>query len=175
MRPDSRPARVYLAIAAVLAVAVSAVAYVLLSQDGPTGPSPAERQSQIAAKGRRVMPFDLDRTTHRFDKSDSGGVQSVIADDPQDQRQIELIREHLTKEAGGFAQGDFGDPASIHGTDMPGLQDLQRGHDRVEVRYTQLPDGARINYTTSDSSLVHALHAWFDAQVSDHGSHAEHK
>ncbi|MGX7671207.1 hypothetical protein [Plantactinospora sp. DSM 117369] len=31
---------------------------------------------------------------------------------------------------------------------------------------------ARITYTTSDPAIVTALHAWFDAQVSDHDVHA---
>jgi hypothetical protein len=28
-------------------------------------------------------------------------------------------------------------------------------------------------FETSDRSLVTALHAWFDAQVADHGRHAD--
>jgi hypothetical protein len=57
---------------------------------------------------------------------------------------------------------------------MPGLRDLEQGHDRIEIRYADTPAGAQITYTTSDPALVTALHAWFDAQVSDHGQHAEH-
>lgn len=120
------------------------------------------------------MPFDLERTTHVFDKSDTGGVQSVTADDAKDSEQIRLIREHLRKEADAFARGDFDDPARIHGDDMPGLAELRAGHNQVTVTYEELGDGARITYTTADPTLVHALHRWFDAQVSDHGSHATH-
>jgi hypothetical protein len=69
---------------------------------------------------------------------------------------------------------DYGDPASIHGEQMPGLRELEQGHDRIDVRSANTPAGARITYTTTDPSLVTALHAWFDAQVSDHGPHAEH-
>jgi hypothetical protein len=57
---------------------------------------------------------------------------------------------------------------------MPGLDALQQGYERITIRYAQHPTGAQITYTTSEPNLVDALHAWFDAQVSDHGQHAEH-
>ncbi|MGP3961135.1 hypothetical protein ACTWPT_34565 [Nonomuraea sp. 3N208] len=167
MTPKKR--RGMLAVATLAAIAVALAAYVLVDQNGQ-----AARQAEIAAKSRQVMPFDLERTTHRFTKSATGGLQTVTADDTADSEQVKLIREHLTKEAAGFSKGDFGDPASIHGTEMPGLRELEQGHGRIDVRYTQTPAGAQLTYTASDQSLVTALHAWFDAQVSDHGQHAEH-
>ncbi|MFG1942654.1 hypothetical protein [Nonomuraea sp. NPDC048826] len=138
------------------------------------GCAPADRQAEVAAKGRQVMPFDLDRTMHRFTKTGTGGLQTVTAKDPADARQVQLIREHLTEEVTRFGEGDFGDPASIHGGEMPGLRALEAGHDRIDIRYAEAPAGARITYTASDPALVEALHAWFDAQVTDHGQHAEH-
>ncbi|WP_334625065.1 hypothetical protein [Micromonospora sp. CPCC 206061] len=118
------------------------------------------------------MPFDLERTTHRFAKNATGGVQTVVADDPADMTQVNLIREHLQHETEEFRQGRFTDPGQIHGQQMPGLAALRDSAGRIDVVYTDTPDGARITYTTGDSALVTALHAWFDAQVSDHGSHA---
>jgi hypothetical protein len=159
-------------IAAFALVVVAATAYVLINRNEQQ--ALAARQAEIAAKSRTVMPFDLERTTHRFAKSADGGVQTVTSDDPADAEQVRLIREHLTAEAAGFSKGDYGDPASIHGGQMPGLRELERGHDRIGIRYTEVPAGARITYTTADASLVTALHAWFDAQVTDHGRHAEH-
>jgi hypothetical protein len=164
--------RIPLLLAGVAVIAVASAGYVFVGQDGRQ--AQAARQAEIAAKSRQVMPFDLERTTHRFTKSATGGLQTVTADDPVDAQQVKLIREHLTKEATGFSKGDYGDPASIHGGEMPGLRELEQGHDQVDIRYTEHPAGAQITYTTSDPSLVKALHAWFDAQVSDHGQHAEH-
>lgn len=160
------------AIIAALALVVAATSYVLISRNQQQ--ELAARQAEIAAKGRQVMPFDLERTTHRFAKSATGGVQTVTSDDSTDAEQVALIREHLTAEAAGFGKGDYGDPASIHGGEMPGLRDLEQGHDRIDIRYAELPAGATITYTTTDASLITALHAWFDAQVTDHGRHAEH-
>jgi hypothetical protein len=168
MTLKKRPIPLLLAGLAVVA-AVSA-GYMLSGQDEQ--PATAARQAEIAAKSRQVMPFDLDQTTHRFTKSATGGLQTVSADDPANAQQVKLIREHLTEETARFSKGDFGDPASIHGGEMPGLRNLQAGHDRIKVTYTPTADGAQITYTTSDPTLIKALHAWFDAQVTDHGQHA---
>jgi hypothetical protein len=134
--------------------------------------TPAGRQAEVAARGATVMPFDLEQTTHIFDDLPDGGLQQVVADDPQDTAQIAPIRAHLQEEAAKFQRGDFGDPAAIHGDAMPGLAALRQGYAQIEVVYAELPDGAQIRYTTSDPAMVAALHAWFAAQLSDHGGHA---
>lgn len=131
-----------------------------------------ERQAEVAAKGAGVMPFDLDATTHIFEKTEEGGLQQVIANSPADTAQIALIRGHLAEEAARFQQGDFHDPAMIHGNDMAGLHALMMGADQIEITYSELPDGAQIRYTTTDTELISAIHSWFDAQLSDHGQHA---
>ncbi|HEX6235252.1 MAG TPA: hypothetical protein VFZ63_19140 [Jiangellaceae bacterium] len=134
----------------------------------------AERQAEVAARGAHVMPFDLDATTHRFEPTETGLVQTVIADDPNDADQVALIREHLEEEASRFAAGDFDDPAAIHGEDMPGLTTLRDGASEIDIQLEHLDDGARLVYTTNDPGLIEALHQWAEAQVSDHGEHAEH-
>jgi hypothetical protein len=147
-----------------------AVALTGCSDDGDQ----AERQAEVARRGAEVMPFDLDATTHRFESTDNGLVQTVTANDSDDSTQAALIREHLTHEAERFADGDFGDPASIHGHDMPGLAELEAGASDIDVAVEYVPSGARMTYTTDDPDLVAALHRWGEAQVLDHGEHAEH-
>jgi len=131
-----------------------------------------DRQEQVAEAGAEVMPFDLARTTHIFEKLDNGGLQQVIADDG-DSEQIALIRSHLAEEAARFSQGDFHDPMMIHGQDMAGLHELTVGADRLTIVYSDIDDGGQILYTTAESDLVAALHAWFDQQLADHGEHAQ--
>ena len=131
------------------------------------------RQEEIAEKGAQVMPFDLEETTHIFEKTQTGGLQKVVADDPNDAEQVALIREHLEEEAAAFRRGDLSDPSQIHGEEMPGLKELEAGAKKMDIRYSDLPDGAKIEYQTSEPALVAALHDWFDAQVSDHGDHAK--
>ena len=102
-----------------------------------------------------------------------GLTQTVVVDDPSDTDQLALVREHLQDEADRFARGDFDDPAHIHGDAMPGLADLQAGYFAIDVTYSEIPDGARITYRTTDPSLVDALHTWGAAQTADHGNHAD--
>jgi hypothetical protein len=152
-------------IGAVLAIAgATSAGYVIATHNHTAGAD----ERAMAARAAGVMPFDLNATTHTFTKNATGGVEQVVAKDSGDQRNITLIRQHLRKEAEQFAKGDYGDPATIHGTAMPGLQELRAGADRVKIHYEQAPSGARITYSSSDPVLVAALHAWFDAQSSDH-------
>lgn len=154
-------------------LAIAVVLAALAMWIGSRNQDDNERLAEVAAKGVQVMPFDLERTTHRFEPRNDGGVQTVVADDPGDSEQIELIRRHLSNEAARFRVGDFGDPVSIHGEDMPGLAELRESVDRIEVRYEQVRAGARIWYSTDDPVLADAIAAWFDAQLTDHGPHAE--
>lgn len=130
------------------------------------------RQRAVAERGAAVMPFDLDRTTHVFDKRETGGLQRVVAD-VDDAEQVRLIREHLSEEAERFARGDFHDPSTIHGDDMPGLHELVSRAGDVSIEYREIEAGAEVMYSAEDPELVRAIHAWFDAQVDDHGVHAE--
>jgi hypothetical protein len=125
--------------------------------------------------GHQVMPFDLNQTTHIFEMTDSGGIQQVIAKDPGDKEQISLIQQHLQHEAMRFSQGDFSDPTSLHGKDMPGVKELAGGAAHLKVEYSPLPNGAQITFTTEDPQLVTAIHRWFGAQLSDHGSDATYR
>lgn len=119
------------------------------------------------------MPFDLERTTHYFKPLRDGGVQTVVADNPSDGDQVTLIRAHLRKEAAAFARGDFGDPEEIHGPGMPGLDVLRSRYDEIDLTLTSTSAGARIRYTSKAPEVVDALHRWFEAQLMDHGNHAE--
>lgn len=137
------------------------------------GPADEARLDAVAERGAQVMPFDLDATTHRFQPDEDGGTQVVVADDPGDAEQVRLIRAHLSDEAEAFARGDFDDPSAIHGKSMPGLAVLRESAGRIQVGYRPRPDGAEIGYVSGAPRVVDALHAWFAAQTSDHGAHAE--
>lgn len=132
------------------------------------------QDANFAQREQKVMPFDLDATLHTFEKSDQGGFERVAVKDAEDVRIIALIREHLAKEAKLFARGDFSDPAYLHGADMAGLSTLEdaAAAGSLKVSYSDLPDGAALTFAVEDETVLTALHAWFDAQVSDHGDHA---
>ena len=132
-----------------------------------------QRLDEVVQRGSHVMPFDLEQTTHVFSKTEKGGVQQVIVKDPANAEQIKLIREHLSKISSEFQQGDFSNPAKIHGDTMPGLEELRKAKpNQIDIVYKELPDGAEISYSTDVPVLINAIHQWFDAQLSDHARHA---
>jgi hypothetical protein len=135
-------------------------------------PPMADRQAEVAEMGSMVMPFDLERTTHVFEKTEYGGLQTVVSDD-EDAEQVALIRSHLVEEAERFSRGDFHDPAMIHGDDMAGMHALVTGYERLEIAFADVEGGAEIRYLSEDTDLITAIHEWFDAQLMDHGEHAQ--
>ena len=130
------------------------------------------KQEHVHHMGQSVMPFDLSKTTHIFRMTESGGVERVIVKDATATDQVSLIQQHLRREAEAFQRGDYADPASLHGADMPGLKDLQGAAARIKVTYSALPTGAEITFETRDLHLLTAIHRWFGAQLSEHGADA---
>ena len=129
-------------------------------------------QEHVHQMAHSVMPFEIGKTVHIFKMTESGGVQQVIVKDAGATDQIALIRQHLEHEAMKFQHGDYSDPAALHGVDMPGLEELRAGAAAIEVSYKALPAGAEITFETSDLHLITAIHRWFGAQLSEHGSDA---
>lgn len=132
----------------------------------------AERLEQVAGRGHHVMPFNLEKTQHVFSKTEHGGIQQVLAKDASDQQQIRLICQHLSDISERFKRGDFSKQRHIHGDDMPGLAELAAANGAVHYDYREVPAGAEIEFSAEDSSLVDAIHRYFNAQLSDHGHHA---
>jgi hypothetical protein len=97
------------------------------------------KQEHVHHMGQSVMPFDLAKTTHIFRMTDSGGVERVVVKDATAQDQVLLIQQHLQHEAEAFRRGDYSDPASLHGADMPGLKDLQAVAAHIKVSYSAYP------------------------------------
>jgi hypothetical protein len=153
---------------------IALLALTLLSANAlAVEPASEARLDEVVARGVHVMPFDLEKTTHVFSKVDNGGVQQVIVKDKNDTQQIKLIRDHLSKIASEFNQGDFSNPIKIHGDKMAGLPALRTAEKgTLSIIYKELPDGGQIDYTSEKSDLVTAIHQFFDAQLSDHARHA---
>lgn len=148
-------------------------ATVLLTLATPLRAEDTARQKEVAEKGSTVMPFSLEATTHVFTKTPTGGTEAVVAKNAEDADQVRLTREHLASVAKAFAAGDFSAPGQVHGKDMPGLAGLKRAkRSEIKVTFAPIDAGGQITFIASDPSLVHALHEWFDAQLSDHGHDA---
>lgn len=132
-----------------------------------------KRLDEVAERGAHVMPFDLELSMHIFAKSAQGGIQQVIAKDPENTQQIKLIQEHLAKIADEFQQSNFSDPEKVHGVSMPGLAALRQAKvGEINIVYKDLANGAEITYSSNNPKLINAIHQWFDAQLKDHSRHA---
>jgi hypothetical protein len=135
--------------------------------------APTARQQEVAQKGAIVMPFNIKNSTHVFQKNQSGGIQQVVAKDPNDKDLIAAIRSHLEMEADRFGKGDYSDPMKIHGMGMPGVQYLSHiKPGQIAITYRNVPAGAAVDYVGRDAATVDAIHKWFDAQLDDHGEDA---
>ena len=142
----------------------------LISSATTSAETPQEHVHQMA---HSVMPFDVSMTVHIYKMTEFGGIQQVIVKDPGSIDQIALIQRHLQHEAEKFQLGDFSDPAKLHGTQMPGLKELQAGASEIKVSYATLPTGAELTFETNDLHLLTAIHRWFGAQLSEHGADAK--
>ena len=111
----------------------------------------------------------MNKVTHYFIKTDNGGILRIISKSGDDPKQVKLIREHLRKEQHLFSAGDFRDPKTLHGINMPGLKILTKSNDKYRVLYKEIRNGAQLSFTSEDTTVVNALHTWFAAQLRDHG------
>lgn len=156
-----------------LIYALFLLAFFMTESSFAAGPADEKRLAEVTERGLHVMPFDLEKTTHIFTKTENGGIQKVIAKNISDQEQVSLIRVHLSEISNEFKQGNFSNPEKIHGEDMPGLSELKAAKPgEIKIEYKALPTGAQIDYSTESPQLINAIHQWFDAQLSDHARHA---
>ncbi len=135
-------------------------------------PASPQRLDEVTERGKHVMPFHLEKTQHIFQKTEHGGLQQVIVKDAGDSQQIGFIRQHLAQICQRFKTGDFSGQRHIHGDDMPGLAELSSQYQHVTFNYRDLPNGGEIEFSTSEPTLVEAIHRYFDAQLRDHARHA---
>ena len=129
-------------------------------------------QERIHAMSHTVMPFDMSKTIHIFKMTESGGTERIVVRDTRYADQIPLIRRHLEHEARKFQRGDYSEPAKLHGSDMPGLKELEANASQIRISYSKLPEGAQITFETRSLRLLTAIHRWFGAQLSEHGADA---
>jgi putative aminopeptidase FrvX len=66
-------------VAVVTALLVVAAAIMLYN---PAVLAAQTRREEVATRGAKVMPFNLEQTMHIFQKLDDGGLQKVVVKDP---------------------------------------------------------------------------------------------
>ncbi len=133
----------------------------------------SSRQDVVRDHSADVMPFEMQATTHIFTKTSTGGIQRVVAKEPSDAKQAELIRAHLQDIADQFGRRNVAGPSQVHGAGMPGLAALKAASPgELRLQYRDVKFGAEVEYVADNPKLVAVVHEWFDAQLSDHGTDA---
>jgi hypothetical protein len=68
-----------------------------------------------------------------------------------------------------FGNGEFDVPMLVHDTkDVPGVAVLADRRQSVTYRYTDTPDGGRVDIITADPQTLNALHAFLRYQIREH-------
>lgn len=90
----------------------------------PSGAIAQTQQEHVHGMSHRVMPFDMAKTMHVFEMTETGGIQRVIVKDRSDTDQVVLTQRHLREEASRFQHGDYSDPVK---TSWRGYAGAERG------------------------------------------------
>lgn len=115
-----------------------------------------------------ATPLNAQNTTQAFQMSQSGGIQQLVANDPDDKVLIAAIRKYLESEAARFGNADYSGVVKIEGKDVPAAQYLKAVvPGQMSIIYRNVGSGAAIDYVGKDKATVDAIHAWFDALLSD--------
>lgn len=123
----------------------------------------------LDARGKQVMGFDQQKTTHHFLLYEDGGAIDVSVKDKADKVNLDAIRAHLPHIARLFAEGNFEAPMLVHDRkDVPGTKDLARLKARVKYAYVETPAGGRVDIVTTDTDTLSAVHAFLKYQIEDH-------
>lgn len=97
-------------------------------------------------------------STQVFQKNQAGGLQQVVAKDPNDKDLAAAIRAKLEAEAQRFGDGDYGK--------VPGAKYLKAVKpSQIAIVYRNVPAGAAIDYEGRDAAGVDAIHKWLDAEI----------
>jgi len=164
----SRCVTVTIVAAGVLAATRTAAAQQAQSRDSARAlRAPDSAFAALQRRGQLAMGVDQYTSVHRFDKrADGGRVELQRARD--DSAEIATIRIHLRAIQAAFERGDFSTPAFVHMRDVPGASVMaaRRAWIRYEVR--DLPRGAELFMTTTDSLARRAIHEFIDFQRGDH-------
>lgn len=147
---------------AIVALALAISTALLAQQTAPTA-------QHLDARGKHVMGFDQQSTTHHFRLYEDGGAIEVSVKDAADSGNLTAIRAHLPHIATLFADGQFDAPMLVHDTtNVPGVADLARLKSRLHYDFVETPTGGRVDIVTRDKDALAALHAFLRFQITDH-------
>jgi len=125
---------------------------------------PAFAPAGAASENPERVSFTSGSVRETFIATAYGGIEDATAVTPTPVA-VRRLRAHMRQGAKAFARGSFVDPTNPHGDLVPGLREMHGQWNKMQVRYADLPTGARITYVTHDPVMVEALHQWFVARA----------
>jgi hypothetical protein len=131
----------------------------------------AEHFAGVDQRGDEVMGFSHQRTTHRFLIEPQGGIIQVVVQEAADAESLRQIRSHLAEVARQFETGDFSMPKAIHDRVLPGVPEMIQRKEAIDYQYEDVENGGRVVIRTADPEAVAAVHAFLQAQITDHRTH----
>ena len=154
-------------------MSVSHAAAVIATSMFLSAPLVAQQTRSHAAhldeRGKHVMGFDQQKTTHHFLLYDDGGAIEVSVKDKADAENLAAIRAHLPHIAKMFGDGEFDAPMLVHDRkDVPGTADLARLKSHLRYTFVETPTGGRVEIKTEEKAALDALHAFLRFQITDH-------
>jgi len=136
-----------------------------LFAQSPTKPDTAFNSMQ--QRGKQAMGVDQYTSTHKFDSFPTGG-RIELQRDNDDSAGVAAIRAHIRDIARAFKSGDFSTPAFVHMQAVPGTKEMAALRSKIAYQVHDLPRGAELHITTSDSSALTAIHQFMAFQRGEH-------
>ena len=129
-----------------------------------------QHRADMDHRGNEAMGFDQAKITHTFTTDERGGAIQVVARDAADAASVSQIRTHLREITKLFKGGDFSKPVFIHAQTPPGIDVLKARRAEIDYRFQEIPAGAKVTISSSNSEAIDAVHAFLRFQQGEHQS-----
>jgi len=126
------------------------------------------RESASTVYGSDAKELNQEKMTYRFKLLPDGGAIEITSNDLSDAATRDAIRQHVTKIAIMFENGNFSIGLFIHDQKPPGVDTMQRLKDRLSYKLENLPNGGRVQITTENSEALKAVHEFLRFQIREH-------
>ncbi len=127
-----------------------------------------DQHPDMTSRADHVMGFSHDKTTHRFELNQNGGVIEVRANDLSDTGSRDRIRGHFHHIVQMFAAGNFNVPMLVHAQAVPGTAVMSQLKDQLHWDLQETPRGAKITVTADNQAALDAVHEFLRFQIADH-------
>lgn len=121
----------------------------------------------MQSRGKQAMGVDQYTSTHTFDSHATGGRITLLRD-TTDSAGVAAIRAHLRDIAAAFGSGDFSTPQFVHMQTVPGTKEMAALRSKITYRVRDLPRGAELTISTSDTTALRAVHRFMAFQRGEH-------